>query len=231
LNIVEVPIPYSERIGRSKLSVVEDGVRFAQSIVWTALCYNPVRPLGLIGLVALGLAGLIGAGLVAVRLSGIQQISPLGAFAVFTGLVLAVSGVSTLALGYSFNYFVALFHKSPVHQGLLGRGMSSVRLDKVFGWSGVLALLMGVTFGTLSLGLALAGWTVDRLWLYYLTSACLSLIGLQMLIAWVQMEVLDTLRMRDQLVAEDMQGKKQTEAIPAESADRREAAVLSTEPA
>lgn len=234
LAIVEVPIPYSERIGRSKLSVVGDGVRFAQSIVWTALCYNPVRPLGLIGLVALGLAGLIGAGLVAVRLSGVQQISPLGAFAVFSGLVLAVSGVSTLALGYSFNYFVALFHKSPVRQGLLGRGLSSLRLDKAFGWSGILALALGVALGALSLALALAGWTVERLWLYYLTSACLSLIGLQMLIAWVQMEVLDTLRMRDQLVAEDMQGKKQTEtklveSMPAESAV--EAGLLSTEPA
>ena len=46
LLMVEVPIPYSERQGRSKLSVVNDGMRFAQSIVWTALSYNPVRPLG-----------------------------------------------------------------------------------------------------------------------------------------------------------------------------------------
>ncbi|MCX7670133.1 MAG: glycosyltransferase family 2 protein, partial [Anaerolineae bacterium] len=31
LKMVEVPIPYSERAGRSKLSVVRDGMRFAQS--------------------------------------------------------------------------------------------------------------------------------------------------------------------------------------------------------
>jgi glycosyltransferase involved in cell wall biosynthesis len=41
LKMIEVPIPYSERQGRSKLSVVRDGVRFGQSIVWTALTYNP----------------------------------------------------------------------------------------------------------------------------------------------------------------------------------------------
>ena len=46
LHMIEVPIPYSERAGRSKLSVVKDGMRFAQSIVWTALTYNPVRQLG-----------------------------------------------------------------------------------------------------------------------------------------------------------------------------------------
>ena len=56
IKMVEVPIPYRERLGRSKLSVVKDGMRFAQSIVWTALNYNPVRPLGMIGLLAAGCA-------------------------------------------------------------------------------------------------------------------------------------------------------------------------------
>ena len=46
LRIVEVPIPYKERSGRSKLSVVRDGLRFFKSIVWTALTYNPVRLFG-----------------------------------------------------------------------------------------------------------------------------------------------------------------------------------------
>ena len=44
--MVEVPIPYAERVGRSKLSVVRDGLRYLHSIVWTALGYNPVRVLG-----------------------------------------------------------------------------------------------------------------------------------------------------------------------------------------
>ena len=56
LKMVEVPIPYSERQGRSKLNVMRDGMRFAQSIVWTALTYNPVRLLGFIGLAALAVA-------------------------------------------------------------------------------------------------------------------------------------------------------------------------------
>ncbi len=43
LKVVEIPIPYHERVGRSKLSVIKDGLRYLQSIVWTALGYNPVR--------------------------------------------------------------------------------------------------------------------------------------------------------------------------------------------
>jgi glycosyltransferase involved in cell wall biosynthesis len=208
LTIVETPIPYSERLGRSKLSVVKDGMRFAQSIVWTALNYNPVRPLGLIGLAALGIAALIGLGLIGARVSGIASIDPFGAFALFSALVLVVAGVSILALGMSFNYFVALFHKTPVQQGLFGRSLFKQRIDRHFGWLGLLLFFCGVALAGVSLALGMGGWEVARLWLYYLTSACLALVGIQLTIAWVQIQVLDTLRIREALVADDLQGKE-----------------------
>jgi glycosyltransferase involved in cell wall biosynthesis len=223
LDMVEVPIPYSERVGRSKLSVVHDGLRFAQSIVWTALYYNPVRPLGLIGLASMLIAVLIGLGLVLARASGIQYVGPLGAFVLFSALVLGVAGVSILALGMSFNYYVALFHKSPVRQGLFGKPLLRTRVDQHFGWVGAGMFLVGFLLGVAGLVLGLQGWPVERLWIYYLISASLALVGIQLGIAWVQMQVLDTLRVRDDLVAEDMQGKvtiaAETSAGPSLSAD------------
>ncbi len=45
LRMVEVPMSYSERVGRSKLSVVRDGVRFLRVIIQAAMCYRPARPL------------------------------------------------------------------------------------------------------------------------------------------------------------------------------------------
>jgi glycosyltransferase involved in cell wall biosynthesis len=214
LKMIEVPIPYSERIGRSKLNVVRDGIRFAQSIVWTALYYNPVRPLGLLSVLALVVAGSIGLGLVAVRLSGATTVTPLGAFTLFAALVLAVAGVSILALGVSFNYFVALFHKTPVRQGLFIKPLLNVRIDRHFGWFGLVAFSLGLLIGITSLAFAIAGWSILQLWLYYLASACLALMGIQLIIAWIQMQILDTLRIRDELVAEDMQGKHHTTAEP-----------------
>ncbi|MCB0104482.1 MAG: glycosyltransferase family 2 protein [Caldilineaceae bacterium] len=214
LTMVETPIPYSERLGRSKLSVVKDGVRFAQSIVWTALNYNPVRPLGLIGIVALAIAGFIGLGLIIARLSGINDVDPLGAFALFSALVLVIGGISTLTLGMSFNYFVALFHKTPVQQGLFGRSLVRRRIDHYLGWSGLLFFLCGLSLAGVSLVLGLGGWEVSRLWLYYLTSASLALVGIQLTIAWIQIQVLDTLRIRDALVADDLQGKARLSLKP-----------------
>jgi glycosyltransferase involved in cell wall biosynthesis len=209
LKMIEVPIPYSERVGRSKLNALRDGVTFAQSIVWTALHYNPVRPLGLVGVVALGLAALIGLGVVVARLQGITSFGPLGAFALFAALVLAVAGVSILALGISFNYFVALFHKQPVRQGLLGRPDVTQELEGHLGWVGAAALGLGLVLGFVSLALGLGGLPVSRLWFYYLASASLSLVGIQLMVIWVQMQVLDALKARDNLIADDMRGNGQ----------------------
>jgi hypothetical protein len=55
LRLVEVPMPYAERVGRSKLSVVRDGVRFLSVIGRAAFTYRPGRPLLL--LAALSAAG------------------------------------------------------------------------------------------------------------------------------------------------------------------------------
>jgi hypothetical protein len=207
MKMIEVAIPYSERVGRSKLSVVRDGYRFGHSIVWTALNYNPVRLLGLFGLGALALAAVIGLVLVLARMQGIQNVGAIGAFALFSGLVLGVAGVSILTLGVSFNYFVALFHKTPVKQGLFGKPIFP-GLEQHFGWIGVVTFVVGIVVALASFVLALNGWTLTQLWLYYLTSASLALIGIQLVIAWVQLQVFDTLSIRNQLAADDLRGKE-----------------------
>lgn len=43
LRIEEVPMPYEERIGRSKLSVIKDGMRFLYTILFSACCYAPIK--------------------------------------------------------------------------------------------------------------------------------------------------------------------------------------------
>lgn len=234
VRMAETPIPYSERVGRSKLSVVRDGYRFGHSIIWTALAYNPVRPLGIIGLACLVLALLVGVGLVAARMAGVTTVGPLGAFALYAGLVLAVAGVSIVTLGRSFNYFVALFHKRPVRQGILGRPLfagSRRSADEYMGWAGLALLALGIAIGIASLVLGVNGWSLQRLWIYYLASACFTLMGVQMVIGWVQVQVLDTLRIREDLAASDLRGKERYEIDGRSSADRMTERQIAAEPA
>ncbi len=215
LKMVETPIPYSERQGRSKLSLVRDGLRFAQSIVWTALTYNPVRLLGLVGALALLVAAVIAAVFVAARLRGITQLSPLGVFAVFSATVLAVAGVSIFSLGASFNYLVALFYKQPIRQGVFGRPLFKRPLERHFGWFGLLTMLIGTLLGIGSLVLGLNDWPQTRLWLWELLSAGAMLVGLQLVISWFIMRALAELNQRELRVSNDLLGREVAGEPPA----------------
>jgi glycosyltransferase involved in cell wall biosynthesis len=204
INIGEIPITYSERVGRSKLSVVRDGRIFLQSMVWTALSYNPVRILGLLGLGGLGAAALVFLSLVLVRLNGITSLGPWGVAALFVALISAVAGIDLFALGITFNYLVGLFYKKPIRQGLFGKPIFKTPLDQQFGWMGILSILVGLAIGISSLTLGISGWAIERLWFYMLGSALIFLVGVQLVIYWLLLRVLDELSQREFLTKQDM---------------------------
>jgi len=205
VRLVEVPIPYKERVGRSKLSVVHDGMRFLQTIIWTVLNYNPVRVLGGLGVGFFGLGCLIAAVLMGMRIAGITTLGPWGVASTFAAVASGIIGVSVFALGVTFNYLVSLFHKRPVRQGLFGRPLFRVPLDRQFWWMGLLGVLSGLAFGVISLVLALRDWPIERLWLYLLAGTMLVLVGIQLEIFWVIVRVLDELSQRETLVKADME--------------------------
>ncbi len=206
LKLVEVPIPYSERLGRSKLSVVKDGLRFLNSIVLTALSYNPVRILGLLGLAGVAFAGMVAALLIALRLSGVTQLGSLGIFAVFGALVFGVTGVSLFSLGAMFNHLVSLFQKRIVQGGLFGKRIFDPPLETHFGSIGAVAVAVGVISAVVLLLVAVSGGTLEQLWLWMIASTMATLIGVQLIIARVIMNVLDDLSQREIKQGQDMQG-------------------------
>ncbi len=204
INMVEVPIPYSERVGRSKLSVVRDGSLFLQSILWTALTYNPVRIFGTIGLIGVVIAAMIGLGLVIARLMGITTIGAWGVVALYTALITAVGGVSIFALGATFNYLVTLFYKRPIRQGLFGRPIFNPSIDHYFGLAGLIGLILGITISIISLVLGIQGWDIARLWLYLLGSAMLTLVSVQLVIYWILMRALEEISKREEITQNAM---------------------------
>ena len=203
LRVVETPIPYMERSGHSKLSVVRDGTRFLSTIIWTAFQYNPARILELIGLGALGASGAIGLSFIAARLSGVTELDPFGVFGAFAGLVLGIGGISVFSLGISFNHLVSLFHKRPVRQSNFARSLG-LAPERHFGWLGLVMIGGGMTLGSVSLFLGLQGWEITRLWLWLLGSAVFFLMGLQLILFWILIKVLDTLNARDSQIDADL---------------------------
>jgi glycosyltransferase involved in cell wall biosynthesis len=206
---IEVPIPYKERVGRSKLNVVQDGLRFLYTIIWTALSYNPVRIFGGLGLMLGLVAGIILVAIGGMRLAGIRELGPWGVVSLYIASLCAVGGVALFSLGTTFNYLVSLLHKRPVRQGLFGRPLLARPLEQHFGWIGLAAIVVGVTVGAISLGLSLGGWAIERLWMYLLGSAMMALIGVQLVVFWIIIRVLDDLRQRELRTIRDMNGESQ----------------------
>jgi hypothetical protein len=204
LRVIEVPISYCEPVGRSKLSVVRDGSRFLTTILWTAMEYNPVRVLGVIGLAALRISATIGLSLVMLRLQGVRQLGHLGVFSVFSALVLAVAGTSIFTLGTTFNYLVSLHHNRAIRKGLFGRPIFDPSIDHHFVWVGLVSIMSGALLSAVSLSSGDSGWEISRVWLWLLASALLVLTGVQLVVSWILMRVLDGLSERNVRVMEDL---------------------------
>ncbi len=204
LKIIEIPIPYSERLGRSKLSVVHDGKLFLESMIWTAMSYNPVRIFGMLGLAGVLLSALVLIGLVISRIGGTTQLGPWAIAAVFSALVNGVVGISLFTLGVTFNYVVSLFYNTPIRQGLFGKPLLKKPLEMRFGWMGLVVFLVGSALAITTLVLGITGWDMNRLWLYLLGSAMLVLVGVQLMINWFLVRVLSELRHRDLNAARDL---------------------------
>ncbi|HEY4691538.1 MAG TPA: glycosyltransferase [Anaerolineae bacterium] len=200
MKIVEAPIEYSERVGRSKLSVIKDGLRFLRSIVWTVVTYNPVRLFGLVGfgLIALGL-------LVALIAAGTSPEFP----RLFAALVLVVAGINLFSIGTLFNYIVSLFHHRHIRQGLFGRPMLYKPLERHFGWLGTLAIVIGLAVYFFAV---IQNWTAPTSpapWFAPAASALLVLTGMQLIASWLLSRVLSDLITRDVKAQQDLNGEPQ----------------------
>ena len=97
-KIVESPIPYAERTGDSKLSVIGDGFRFLRSILSIVFAYFPLKVFGPLGLANLAAAAAYGLGPVRFYLAqGHLQEDMI--YRLLTVLTLATAGATFLAFG------------------------------------------------------------------------------------------------------------------------------------
>jgi len=203
INVVEVAIPYKERVGRSKLSVVRDGFRFLNSILITALTYNPTRLLGMAGASLVGL-GILSSFWRTIRRSPAKREDSL-LVSWFAGLVLAAAGMYIFSVGALFNYIVSLFHKRPVRQGLFGRPLFRKPLEEYFGWLGLGTAASGGLLYSLYIW---RRWGKPRNevapWFVPATSTVLVLTGLQLFTSWLLTIVLSELSSRDAKTESDL---------------------------
>ena len=195
IRMVEVPIPYRERMGQSKLHPLRDGLRFLHAIVWTVMTYNPVRVLGLTG---------FGLGMIGLALAGSAVLWP-GSTGwpfprLFAAVILMALGLHLFAVGALFNYLV----KRPIRQGLFGRPLLRRPLEQCFLPMGLLGI---------ALGIALYGWaTLAGLtapsspapWFVPAVSALAVVMGVDLITAGLLVRALSELSRRELQIQRDL---------------------------
>jgi glycosyltransferase involved in cell wall biosynthesis len=119
LKIVEVPMPYRERVGRSKLSVVRDGLRFLRVICEIGVTYRPLRFLGVPGALLCLLAFGYGVGLVATYFAEARHIPDWMVYRMAAIAAFGAAGLSLVLTGILAERMVVLLQGSDrEHTGL-----------------------------------------------------------------------------------------------------------------
>ena len=203
LRILEVPMPYHERVGRSKLSVVRDGLRFLRSIVSTTLLYNPLKFFGIVGLFMM-LGGL---------LIGIQpfiyfllnrQVPDYFIYRLFVVLILFVAGTNITSFGVLSNYTISIWHKRSPYYGRLERIIYNRYTYSYLDTAGLLLIIAGVALNIPSIYHYLTVRQVPVHWLYLFTGVTLILVGLQLFTSSIMMKILAALNEREAKIQKDM---------------------------
>lgn len=198
LVMVEVPIPYKERIGASKLHPLKDGVRFLRSILWTALLYDPQRFFGALGLGLLAVAFLLGLGPSVFYLQN-RAVPEHTIYRLFAVLILTVAGVNVLAFGVTCAAILGL---------LPARRRPSTAVPRP--WRGKLAglgMLLLLGGGGLMIP-AVLEWLATGLvtshWSYFAAGGTLLLTGLELATWSVLLLILQDLTTRDVRARRDL---------------------------
>jgi glycosyltransferase involved in cell wall biosynthesis len=138
MKVVEVPVPYAARTGRSKLNSVRDGLRFLQTILEVAAHYNPLRFYGIVGMTLIALAALMVA--LPRLVVGAVGIIPLALAA-----LLAWGGISVVHYGALCSNALSLIYGRDMRgSDLLTRILFARKLMPHLGKLGAVLLVAGV---------------------------------------------------------------------------------------
>jgi hypothetical protein len=178
LSIAEVPMTYEERLGRSKLGVVQDGIRFLKTIVDIALTYAPFRFFGIAG-IAMFLTGFLYGLYPLVYYLRYQAVPDYMIYRLVTVMVLIVTSIGIVTVGIISDEVIQLMHrrngrirgfKAMVHQALSQRNLIMF---------GVVVALLGIALNYKTIWKYLTTGTIDLPWVYVITGAFLVMVGLQ----------------------------------------------------
>ena len=193
LTIAEVPMTYEERVGRSKLGVVQDGARFLKTIVDIALTYAPFKFFGVAG-IAMFLVGFLYGLYPLLYYLRFRVVPNYMIFRLVTVMVLIVTSIGIFTVGIISDEVTQLMRKRKNRdtgfKAVIYRALSQRRLI-IFGFA---VALLGIVLNYRTIWEYLTTGKIDLPWVYVIAGAFLVMVGLQAVALGIVRRILTLLR-------------------------------------
>ncbi len=196
LNIIEVPIRYDNRVGRSKLHIVSDGFRFLNIIIRTARLYNPLKFFGVVGLALLAIGCFLSVEPITYYLD-VRRVEDTEIYRLVTIMVLFVTGINVMVFGAFANHILEIVRgKTLAQSSLLGKYVLNRRTIGRSGLLGTILMVGAVSLNYQALYEYVTSGYIFVHWVYVLTGATLFLVGLQLLMGSILVGILQEINER-----------------------------------
>ncbi|MCK5012044.1 MAG: glycosyltransferase family 2 protein [Deltaproteobacteria bacterium] len=193
IKIVEVPISYQERKGESKLSVIQDGVRFLKTIIDIALIYEPLRFFGSMGIIFLLIA--LGYGVYPLFFYLKMKIVPsYMIYRIITITALVFTSFTMFTIGIISEQIADFMMGKRREKGFFKKLIYSLFSQKKLIIVGPLISLSGILLNYQTIWQYFSMGKISVHWVYIVTGAFLFLTGLQALALGVLERILLTLK-------------------------------------
>ncbi len=196
LDIREIPMPYDERVGGSKLNPVTDGFRFLWTIIRTAHRYNPMKIFGALGLILLLTAMVLGISPLVYYIK-IQRVEDWEIYRLTTVIVLAVAGINVIFFGVVSNIIMATIHRLPPYRNsFLAKILLRPFVIKHLWLGGVILMISAPVLNYQGLYSYFVTGKVYLHWSYTITGSMLFLLGLSLTLWGSLVRVVEQARLR-----------------------------------
>ena len=198
LKLIEVPISYKERVGKSKLRVVQDGVRFLKVIMDIILSYRPLRFFFYVAAFALGVAAIL-------------FIRPLQYYILYRSVpdwmvyrliavvVLVLTSLTIMTVGLVADQIAELVNAEVRRRRprLLERAIRAVLSQRVLIVAGPLLVLLGLLINRRGISQFIFEHRVNVPWVFPVAGAFLILAGIWSWALGMLQRIVRTLRLRE----------------------------------
>jgi glycosyltransferase involved in cell wall biosynthesis len=195
LKVVEIPVPYAERSGASKLKIFRDGFRFFKIIMNIVLMYNPFKVFFFVGLLfELGAALLLFQPIFALLTHENVLFSDY-IYRSIGGLYFFTTGVQLTLFGILARFMVSTFFKSHEAGKLIHEVNHLLRVYDWMSFYGMGVVAIGVTINALYFWKYVFGGGLSLHWAWLLLGAGFIIVGFEMVITGVIMRILRDIKL------------------------------------